>query len=289
MCEESLAKIHELFKEMFIQNCELDDDQVNDLELQTLQTLEPEEIYENLKELLTSLLKFKKSVKDSEIKELTHRLLSFEKLIQKLESDIRSHISIQHQMRLDMETYEFKIEELHKIKAHQSKKIDELDKMLVDKEAEILHINNKNALELEIQLKGIEDKFKNEVNSAVDVYKKEIGQNSKNSGDKAFKEIILEKDKEIERLKIEHHYLYKELQSVKGKKPKLPKVSKEGVTERTKRTKKLIGPPSELFKTVENIPKKERKFESPYLRRDILHIRSSSDLGLTHKNKLTIL
>ena len=114
MIEEAFQKIHDTFKEYFIQNCNLDEDEINEVELETLQSLEPEEVHENLKELLDSLLTFKKTVKNSDVKELTQRLLVFEKMIQKLESDIRSHISIQHQMRLDMEAYEFKIEELQK-------------------------------------------------------------------------------------------------------------------------------------------------------------------------------
>ena len=49
MCEETLEKIHETFKDYFIQNCHLDDDEVNEVELETLKSLELEEVYENLK------------------------------------------------------------------------------------------------------------------------------------------------------------------------------------------------------------------------------------------------
>lgn len=289
MTEEVLKKIHELFKDMFIQNCNLDEDEVNEVELETLQTLEPEEVYENLKELLTTLVSFKRTIKNSEVKELTQRLIVFEKMIQKLESDIRSHISVQHQMRLDMETYEFKIEELQKIKAYHIKKVEDLDKMVVDKEAEILHIKNKNAIDLELRLKGIEDKFKHEICNAVDKVDKGV-HIARNASEKNMKDVIGEKDKEIERLRLEQHFLYKELQSIKGKKSKLPKVSKDGgFTERSKRTKKNTNTGTELFKTIESIPKKDKKYESPYLRRDMLHMRSASDLGITQKNKLTIL
>lgn len=289
MSDEVFKRIHELFKDYFIQNCNLDDDEVNEVELETLQNLEPEEVYENLKELLSNLFAFKKAVKNSEVKELTQRLIIFEKMIQKLESDIRSHISVQHQMRLDMETYEFKIEELQKIKAYHIKKIEDLDKSLVDKEAEILHIKNKNAIELEIKLKGIEDKFKHEICNAVDMYRKEGVHTTRNMSDKTAKEMIQEKDKEIEKLKIEQHFLYKELQLIKGKKIKLSKLSKDVMVERGKRTKRNGNAASELFKTIESIPKKDKKYESPYLRKEGLHIRSASDLGMTQKNKLTIL
>lgn len=288
MVEEALKNIHETFKDFFIQNCGLDEDEVNENELETLDNLEPEEVHENLKELLSTLITFKRTVKNADVKELTQRLIVFEKMIQKLENDIRSHISVQHQMRIDMENYEFKIEELQKIKAHHTRKVEEMDQIIVNKEAEILHIKNKNAVELEIKLKCIEDKFKHEICTAMDVYRRESVQTSKH-GDKVSKEINLEKDKEIERLRIEQNYLYKEIQILRGKKTRLPKMQKEGMTERGKRTKKSFATATELYKTIELIPKKEKKFESPYLKRDILHIRSASDLGITQKNKLTIL
>ena len=82
MIEEAFKNIHETFKSFFVLNCNLDDDEVNEVELETLQSLEPEEVHENLKELLNSLINFKKTVKGTEIKELTQRLLIFEKMIQ---------------------------------------------------------------------------------------------------------------------------------------------------------------------------------------------------------------
>jgi hypothetical protein len=287
MTEEVFHQISDTFKHYFIQNCQLDEDEVNELELETLNNLEPEEVHENLKELLSSLVNFKKTVKNTDVKELTQRLIVFEKMIQKLESDIRSHISIQHQMRLDMEAYEFKIEELQKIKAYHIKKIEELDKLVVDKEADILHIKNKNAVDLEIKLKAIEDKFKHEICSAMDIYRKETVQTARNSSERPGRDTIMEKDKEIEKLRLEQHYLSKELQNLR-KKNKFPKVQ-NAITERSKKSKKSIMAAAELFKTIECIPKKEKKFESPYLRKETMHIRSASDLGITQKNKLTIL
>lgn len=281
MAEDALKRIHELFKDSFIQNCQLDEDEVNELELETLETLEPEEIYENLKELLGSLISFKKSINNSETKELTQRLVVFEKMIQKLESDIRNHISIEHQMRLDMETYEFKIEELQKIKQFHIKKIEDLDKLLVDKESEILHIKNKNALDLEIKLKAIEEKFKHEICSAMEYYRKDSG--SVGRMEKTTKNLVIsEVDKKNEELNI------KDCHSGRGKKSRFPKVIKEAITERGKRTKKNLNA-MELFKTIENLPKKDKKHESPYLKKEMMHMRSASDLGLTQKHKLTIL
>ena len=259
MIEEAFQKIHDTFKEYFIQNCNLDEDEINEVELETLQSLEPEEVHENLKELLDSLLTFKKTVKNSDVKELTQRLLVFEKMIQKLESDIRSHISIQHQMRLDMEAYEFKIEELQKIKTYHIKKVEDLDKLVVEKEAEILHIKNKNAVNLEVKLKNIEDKFKHEICSAMDVYRKETVHTVKNGGEKSLKDFLEEKDKEIEKLKLEQHYLCRELQAIKGKKIKMPKFLKEPITERGKKSRKNLAGTTELFKTIEVVPKKEKK------------------------------
>ena len=287
MSEEAIKKIHELFKDCFIQNCTLDEDEVNETELETLDGLEPEEVYENLKELLTTLIQFKKSIKNSEVKELTQRLLIFEKMIQKLESDIRSHISVQHQMRLDMETYELKIEELQKLKTYHVKKIEDLDKLVVDKESEILKIKNKNVIDLEIKLKGIEEKFKQEIASAMDYYRKENSAHAKDFERNA-KEILADKDRELEKLKLGNNFSCKEL-SVKTKKARFSKIPKEGLTDRAKRTKKSsTATAAELFKTIETIPRKI-KHESPYLKKEMIHIRSSSDIGQTQKHKLTIL
>ncbi|OMJ80303.1 hypothetical protein SteCoe_19454 [Stentor coeruleus] len=280
MSDEALKKIHELFKDFFIQNCTLDEDEVNDVELETLNALEPEEIYENLKELLSTLFSFKKSIKSSDVKDLAQRLIIFEKMIQKLESDIRKHISIHHQMRLETEAYEYKIDELQKIKAYHIKKIDELDKMVIDKEAKILHIKNKNAVDLELKLKGIENMFKHEICNAVHLYSKEGARTTRNMPEKTVKDIIEEKDKEIKKLRLEKNFLHKELQLIKGRKSKLPKIPKETLTERTKRNSTT---PNEPFKTIESIPKKNKKHESPFLHKDLLHYRSTSDLGSTQK------
>lgn len=282
MTEESFKKIHTLFKESFVQNCNLDNDEVNELELETLEGLEPEEVYENLKELLSSLLLFKKSIKNSEIRELTQRLLIFEKMIQKLESDIRSHISIQHQMRLDMETYELKISELQRLKTIHVKKIEDLDKMLVDKEAEILKIKNKNVIDLEVKLKNIEEKFKKEVSSAMELERRDsLGKEFERS-----KKSILEL-KDFDRIKTGQAAMSKE-STAKAKKTRFHKIHTGGINEKTKKARKnsIV---ADVFKTIENIPRKNFKHESPYIKKEMAHIRSASDLGLTQKYKLTIL
>lgn len=262
MTEDCLQNIHSLFKECFIQNCNLDNDEVNDAELETLEGLEPEEVYENLKELLSSLLHFKKTIKNSEVRELTQRLLIFEKMIQKLESDIRSHISIQHQMRLDMESYEMKIAELQKLKAFHVKKIEDLDKSLVDKEAEILRIKNKNVIDLEIKLKNIEEKFKKEVCSAMELERKDsVGKDL----EKANKRILPLKD--IEKIKSSQGGMSKE-STTKAKKTRFHKIHTGGMTERTKHSRRN-SLATDVFKTIETIPRKSNKHESPYLRKEL--------------------
>ncbi|CAG9317017.1 unnamed protein product [Blepharisma stoltei] len=104
--------LHDLFKYAFITNCELDDEAITSEEEKTLEELDPLEVLENLKDVVLSLLKFKKTHKNSESSELMSRSEQFEKMLQKLEGDIRNHIKIEHQLKLHIEATQAKIEEL---------------------------------------------------------------------------------------------------------------------------------------------------------------------------------
>ena len=124
-------------------------------------------------------------------------------------------------------------------------------------------------------MKNIEEKFKHEICTVMEAYKKESAQSIRNGE----KPRDLDKNRIIEKLRVDQNYLYKELQTMKSKK-KTPKVKIEGLTERGKRTRKNFASTTELCKTIETMPKKEKKFESPYLKKRMIHIRSASDLGV---------
>lgn len=109
--EENLL---EIFKEAFVTNCHIDDSSVTSEELSTLEDLDKQEILENLQELLSKLLKCKQEFKESDRAELADRTGQFESIIQKLEGDIRSHISIEHQLKLHLENTQGKVDEIEK-------------------------------------------------------------------------------------------------------------------------------------------------------------------------------
>ena len=92
--QEVTKILHELFKNAFITNCQLDEESVTQDELVTLEELDEQEVLENLKDLLADLLNFKKDHRKSDITELTTRSQQFEAMIQKLEAEVRNHIRV---------------------------------------------------------------------------------------------------------------------------------------------------------------------------------------------------
>lgn len=104
--------LHNLFKYVFVKNCELDEEAVTSEEEKTLEELDPLETLENLKDVVLSLLKFKKKHKTSDLAEMISQHGQFEIMLQKLEGDIRNHIKIEHQLKLHIDASQSKVEEL---------------------------------------------------------------------------------------------------------------------------------------------------------------------------------
>lgn len=119
--------LHELFKHAFMTNCSLDDESVTTEESATLEELDPSEVLENFKDLVLILLKFKKEYRSSDKAELARRSEQFETLLQKLEAEVRSHIRVEHQLKLYIENNQNRIEELEKSGANDKTLIKELE------------------------------------------------------------------------------------------------------------------------------------------------------------------
>lgn len=119
--------LRELFKYAFTNNCSLDDESTTQEELKTLEELETSELIENLKELITSLLKFKRESQTCEKSELIRRSEQFEQLLQKHEAEIRNHIRVQHQLKLHIEMNSQKIKDLEKNMESDKEYIKELE------------------------------------------------------------------------------------------------------------------------------------------------------------------
>ncbi|OMJ69792.1 hypothetical protein SteCoe_32392 [Stentor coeruleus] len=146
---------HSLFTRCFVENCEIDTDEITEEERQALGELEPAEVFENFSDLITDLLKFKKQYISTEQADLVKRANSFETMIQKLESEVRSHIAGQHQLKILVENYQAKVQELEK-------ENNELSKKLADSETALIEtMNSKNYQNLKILTKPSKDKFQN--------------------------------------------------------------------------------------------------------------------------------
>lgn len=117
-----------LFRQSFITNCHLDEASITGEELDTLDELSIEEVMENFNDLLNELLNFKRDYKASDKAELVQRSEQFENMLQKLEAEVRNHISIEHQLKLHIETGQNKTEELEKFRSEAEAKISAYEK-----------------------------------------------------------------------------------------------------------------------------------------------------------------
>ena len=167
--KDLLHAMKSLFSFAFTLNCHLDDASITSEEKLTLSTLEAPEIFENLKDLIIDLLKFKQKLKKTDMAELENRSDQFETIIQNLEAKIRTHIGIEQQLKLHIENTQNQCEELEKINSQLKKggsihnsdknscekyenemknlkeKINELEKENKKKEEDYYRIINENA------------------------------------------------------------------------------------------------------------------------------------------------
>ena len=102
--EELSQSIRCLFQDIFTQNCKIEDSEMTKEEQDTINSIDIFEVLENLKEITFSLLQFKQEYITSDKAELVKRSEKFETMLQKLEAEVRSHIRVEHQLKLHIET-----------------------------------------------------------------------------------------------------------------------------------------------------------------------------------------
>lgn len=148
--------IKSLFSFAFTLNCHLDEASITEEEKETLSNLDFSELFENFKDLVLDLLKFKQKFKSTEMSELASRSEQFEGIIQKLEAKIRTHIGLEQQLKLHIETQQGQLEDLQKLsdkKAENVKdeefrsikdKLTEAEKEAKKKDAENSRLGNEN-------------------------------------------------------------------------------------------------------------------------------------------------
>jgi hypothetical protein len=70
--------------------------------------------------------------------------LDYEKIIQKLESDIRSHIRVEQQLKLHIESIQSQLEELQRLQDskddEESEKIQQLKDKMLEKDKQVLKL-----------------------------------------------------------------------------------------------------------------------------------------------------
>lgn len=128
-----LNNYKELFKNAYTENNTLEAETTTDQDIEVLMDLDPDEVYDNLKDLVHNLLDFKRAFKTSHEGELVNTLQEFENASKELEAEMETCTKENEFLKLE-------IEEL-------KKKIDGLD--------------NKNSL-MEARLAQQEDVFKRE-------------------------------------------------------------------------------------------------------------------------------
>ena len=132
---------HDLFKFVFVANCELDEESVTEEERKTLEELDGVEVLENLRDIVTELLNLKREMKKSDEAELLKRTKQLESLLQKLEGEVRNHISVkytqvEHQLKLHIDSLQSRLDELEKKNQNLLKENETLKKQTSFKEIE---------------------------------------------------------------------------------------------------------------------------------------------------------
>ena len=179
----------ELFKYAFTTNCALDDESITMEESKSLEELDPSETLENFKDLVLTLLKFKKDFKSLDSAELVQRSEQFETLLQKMEAEVRTHIRVQHQLKLHIDNNQQRIDDLEKIESN--------DKMVI-KELESKCKKNGKIGETEKLKREMEEKVKN-LMEVVD--KKEKSLKKVEVENTKLKNLLEEKVRELESVK----------------------------------------------------------------------------------------
>lgn len=128
--DELCNSIRKLFLEVFSINCKLEDSEMTEEEQQAIISIDIFEILENFKEVVMSLIAFKQEFISTDKAELVNRSEKFETLLQKLEAEVRSHISLEHQLKLHIETNQSISEDLEQQNSKHQSEIKSLQERL---------------------------------------------------------------------------------------------------------------------------------------------------------------
>lgn len=160
-------QLREIFTLAFIKNCTLEDASVTEDELKTLQELDEREVVNNIICLMENLLNFKANCKTMESGELATRCDQLEKLLQKQEAEVRSHIKIEYQLKLYIGTLQ--------------QKLAETQESLSQAQNSIREMQSKGLETIDTKLQRIEFRFQNELNHVIKEYRNDDYNQVKNN------------------------------------------------------------------------------------------------------------
>lgn len=163
--EQDIEKsIKNLYSHTYLTNSSLDDDNILAEDPKDFESLSSSDLQSNFKELIISLLNFKKLNKHSEKAELVQRSDQFEKLLQKFESEVKNHYRVENQLKMHIENYQEKIEALEKAESLDLNRIKELEekcnKKKNPKSSEIDRVRKEMEERLRNSLENVEKKDK---------------------------------------------------------------------------------------------------------------------------------
>ena len=116
-----------LFRYAYGVNAGLDDSSGTTDDSKSLENLDLNDVQDSLKDLVLDLLNFKSQYKNTDKAELVIRTEQFETMLQKLEAELRNHITVENQLKMHIEHHETQIEELEKAEVSEKKNIQKLE------------------------------------------------------------------------------------------------------------------------------------------------------------------
>lgn len=143
----------DLFSKSYIENSALESEEITKQEQQILEELDADEVFENLKDLLDSLLQFKKSVRTSENRDVFDALKQYENSFKGLEEEFTILENENLSLKSSNSEYQEKIESLEKSISYLSQRMVDLEKALKDRDLELTRIKNPNKNELHMSFR----------------------------------------------------------------------------------------------------------------------------------------
>ena len=108
--QEWTERVCDVFRSAYRRNCHLDDCSMGQDDELALAELSPAQAITCLQELLDRLLTEKQELRKEETFELRTRCEQFERMLQKLESEVRAHIRVEQQLKLQIEATQEKLD-----------------------------------------------------------------------------------------------------------------------------------------------------------------------------------